>query len=275
MGNDQLPITIYRLQIWLRRALIIVVVMIACGAIFIFARPLVIAQQRWDAIRAAGVLRVGIDPGTRPFSFQDDNDWQGFDADVANEMAARLNLRVQPVLVGYDALYDALTRDVVDVSMSAVSPDGSKGADFIFSAAYVDAGVRLLRRDTDRYRGIADLQNAKLAAALGSEADRVARWMERRVAGVQRSTVNDDAAAINGLRIGTFDAVLVDGVSVLGTACEPIAPREQTTCVAIQPKPYVIAARADGARMIDAINATLLDMQRDGTLNRLAEKWFS
>lgn len=259
---------------WLRRALVIGVVMIACGALFSVVRPRIIAQQRWDAIRAAGVLRVGIDPGLRSFSFQDNTGWQGFDADVANEVARRLNLHVQPAPVGYDALYDALARDVVDVSMSALSPDAGKGDDFIFSAAYVDAGVRLLRRDTDRYRGIDDLRDARLAAALGSDADRVARWIERRVAGVQRSTVNDDTEAINGLRSGTFEAVLVDGLSVLGKQCEPIAPREQTTCVAIEPKLYVIAARADGAHMIDAINATLLDMQRDGTLNRLAQKWF-
>jgi ABC-type amino acid transport substrate-binding protein len=275
MNSTQSPISKLQSLFLLRCALIIVLVMIGGGAIFVLARPLVIAQQRWDAIRAAGVLRVGIDPGIRPFSFQDANGWGGFDADVANEVAARLNLRVHPVPVGYDSFYDAITRDVVDLSMSALSPDAGKGADFVWSDAYVDAGVRLLRNDASRWRGMNDLQNAKLAAALGSEGDRTARWLERRVAGIQRSTVNDDAEAINSLRIGTFDAVLVDGASVLGTQCDPIAPREQTTCVAIQPKPYVIAARADGARMIDAINATLLDMQRDGTLNRLAQKWFA
>ena len=63
----------------------------------------------------AGALRVGIDPGIRPFSFQDASGWHGFDADVANELAARLNLRVQAVTVGYDGFYDALTRNVVDV----------------------------------------------------------------------------------------------------------------------------------------------------------------
>lgn len=275
MNSTQSPISNLQSLSWLRRALVILLMVIGCGAIFIFARPRVIAQQRWDAMRASGVLRIGIDAGIRPFSFQDKNGWSGFDADVANEIGARLHLRVQAVPVGYDALYDALTRDVVDVSMSALSPDAGKGSDFIFSAAYVDAGVRLLRRDTGRYRGIDDLRDARWAATLGSESDQVARWLERRVAGVQRSTVNDDGAALDGLRSGTFDAVLVDGLSVLGTQCEPIAPREQTTCVAIQPKPFVIAARADGARMIDAINATLLDMQRDGTLNRLAQKWFA
>jgi ABC-type amino acid transport substrate-binding protein len=270
----QSPISNLQSQFFLRRALIIVLVMIACGAVFVFARPLIIAQQRWDTIRAAGILRIGIDPGIRPFSFQDASGWRGFDADVAGEIASRLNLRVQPVTVGYDGFYDALTRDVVDVSMSALSPDAGKGADFIWSDGYVDAGIRLLRNNTSRWRGIDDLRHVKMAAALGSEADRVARWLERRVAGVQRTIVNDDPEAISGLRIGTFDVVLVDGAAVIGGACEPIAPREQTTCVAIQPKPYVIAARADGARMVDAINATLLDMQRDGTLNRLAQKWF-
>jgi ABC-type amino acid transport substrate-binding protein len=271
MTHGPLPIANHRL----RRLLIIALAVVAAGVVFGVARPWVIAQQRWEALRAAGVLRVGIDPGVRPFSFQDAGGWQGFDADVAGEIAARLNLRVQAVPVGYDGFYDALTRNVVDVSMSAHSPDAGKGADFVWSDAYADAGVRLLRNDASRWRGIDDLQNATLAAALGSEADQQARWLARRVAGVQRTAVNDDAEAINGLRIGTFDAVLVEGLSVLGSVCEPIAPREQTTCVAIQPRPFVIAARADGARMIDAINATLLDMQRDGTLNRLAEKWFS
>jgi cystine transport system substrate-binding protein len=248
--------------------------MIAGGALFVLARPRILAQQRWDAIRSSGTLRIGIDPGIRPFSFQDANGWQGFDADVANEVATRLGVRVQAVPVGYDGFYDALTRDVVDVSMSALTPDAGKGDDFVWSAAYVDAGLRLLRNENSRWRSIDDLQNTKLGAALGSESDRVARWLERRVAGVQRNTVNDDAAALEGLRIGTYDATLVDGLSMLGTVCEPIAPREQTTCVSLAPQPFVIAARADGARMIDEISAALLDMQRDGTLNRLAQKWF-
>lgn len=259
----------------MRRALIIVMVMIAGGVIFVVARPWVIAQQRWSAIRAGGVLRIGIDPGIRPYSFYGEKGWEGFDTDVANELAARLNLRVQPVPVGYDGFYDALTRDVVDVSMSALSPDAGKGNDFVFSDAYVDAGVRLLRNDESVWRGIDDLRDATLGVALGSEGDRVARWLERRVAGIQRETVERDIDALEGLRIGILDAVLVDGVSALGRQCEPIAPRNQMTCVAIQPKPYVIAARADGTQMIDAINAVLLDMQRDGTLNRLAQKWFT
>lgn len=259
-----------------RRALLIGLVGSACGVTLLLARPRILAQQRWDAIRATGALRIGIDPGIHPFSFQDASGWRGFDADVAGELTVRLNLRVQVVPVGYDSLYDALIRDVVDVSMSALSPDAGKGADFIFSAAYVDAGVRLLRRsDAPRWHGIDDLRDARLAAALGSEADRVARWLERRVAGVQRSAVSDDAEALSGLRSGAFDAALVAGPAVIGDRCEPVAPRAQTSCVAIQPQPYVIAARADGARMIDAINLALFDMQRDGALNRLAQKWFA
>lgn len=274
MSDPQLQITNYKLPKWFRRALVIAILMIAGGAIFVAIRPLVIAQQRWDAIRAGGVLRIGIDPGIRPYSFYGENDWEGFDADVANELAARLNLRVQPVPVGYDGFYDALTREVVDVSMSALSPDAGKGNDFVFSDAYVDAGVRLLRNDESVWRGIDDLRDATLGAALGSESDRVARWLERRVAGIQRDTVERDIDALEGLRIGNFDAVLVDGISVLGKQCEPITPRNQTTCIVIQPKPYVIAARADGTQMINAINVVLLDMQRDGTLNRLVQKWF-
>lgn len=274
MTTKQSPISNLQFPIWLRRTLFILLLVLAAGALFATARPLIISQQRWDAIRAAGVLRVGIDPGIQPYSFLDESGWHGFDADVANEVAARLKLRVQPVPAGYDSFYDALTRNVVDVSMSALSPDNGKLADFIYSDAYVDAGVRMVRNNTSRYRGLSDLQNTKAGAALGGEPDRVARWIERRVAGVQRFTVKDDEAALNGLRIGTFDWVLVDGSTVIGNRCEPIEPREPSLCVAIQPNPFVIAARSDGARMMDAINATLRFMRRDGTMKRIAQKWF-
>jgi polar amino acid transport system substrate-binding protein len=265
----------------IRRALLVVIGLLAVGGVlFAIALPRLQTEQRWQRILSRGVLRIGIDPGVARFSFFDEHGWAGFDADVATEIARRLNLSVEAVPVGYDGFYDALLTERVDVSMSALAPDDARLNEALFSQPYVDVGVRLIGPERAAYRSPSDVRG-RVGVLLGTDADRAARYYERRVASLSRTNTTGALQAIESIRVGTLEWVMLDAEEILGKICRPIEPREGsahangTRCFALQPQPYVMAAARSNARLMDEINRALQAMQADGTLDRIAQKWLS
>lgn len=225
--------------------------------------PQVQAELNWRELRARGTLRVGIDPGIQPFSFDDASGWNGFDADLARELAARMKLQLSSDPVGYDSIYDALQTQRVDIALSALSPDPNRTADFSYSQSYFDAGSRLLSNTP--IHSFTELTHKRVAVSLGSEADQLLRFWERRVPHLQRLPLANDAAALAALHNGEADAALVAVFAALAFTTEH--------AISLAPRPLVIALRSQDRRLLREINLALDQMQQDGTLDKLVAKW--
>lgn len=259
----------------MRLALLAGLVILSAGAIIFAVLPAYSAQRNWRDIRARGVLRVGIDASWQPFSFFGASGWEGFDADLTAALGTHLDLKIQSFPVGFDSRYDALKTSLVDVAISAVVVDPTQTQDAAFSRAYFDAGPRLVTPLASHIQSSSDLDGAHVGAALGSAADRSARFWQRRSAALTRSTFADDAEVIRQLRAGALDAAMIDGLEAVKLGC-PVTGKGQTAqwrCVAIDPNPYVIAVRAADTALLDAVNQALDALEADGTIERMALKW--
>jgi polar amino acid transport system substrate-binding protein len=229
----------------------------------------VLADKQWNDLYQRGVLRVGIDPGWQPFSFYDATGWQGLDADLTREIARRMNLQVQTTPVGYDSMYDALHLWQVDIDVSAVVVDSSHGDEYAFSDSYFDAGLFLISPQGSPIHTVNDLSNQRVAVALGSEADRDARYWARRLVNVTRVDADDDAGAIAKVQTGEADAAIVPGLTVAGLNAQGATWQ----CVSISAQPYALALRRDNPRLLAELNRTLAQMRADGTLNAIVARW--
>ena len=228
--------------------------------------PRVKAELNWRELQARKTLHVGIDPGIQPFSFYDANGWNGFDADLAREVSSRLNLQLQSDPVGYDSMYDALQTKRVDIVLSAVSPDPNRTANFAFSQAYFDAGVHVV--STSAIKTVQDLADKRVAVSLGTEADQLVRFWERRTPHLQRLPLADDAAALAALQAGQVDVAVV---SVFALASDGVDAHWQVA--SLSPRPYVIALRREDQRLLSEINIALGLLEQDGTPAKLQQKW--
>ena len=236
-------------------------------ALFSPAQSFIKSELGWRETQTRGVLRVGIDPNWQPFSFYNASGWDGFDADLARELAKRLNLRLTSDPVGYDSMYDALAQDRVDVVISAVVPDGNRAADFAWSNSYFDAGVFAVAPTQDGFVFLKpeQLQNKRVAVALGSQADRLARFWERRTPGMTRQTAASDAEAMQMLADGRADVAFVSRLE-LHTSVPHDAP-------ALEARPFAIAAKKQNARLLGELNRILDEMHGDGSLAAISQKW--
>jgi len=263
-------------RIWRAAGLAALVAAVGVGLFFLL-RPAVLAEQRWQAIRARGVLRIGIDPGVQPFSFFGPQGWEGFDADVARAVASRLGLSVEARPVGYDGFYDALIAGHADVAMSALVADQARMADFRYSRPYVDVGLRIIGAAESWPVRPDDLRGRCVAVALGGEGDRVARWLERRTPGLVRRVVVGEDDALAEVRAGACELAIVGGRRAMHEGCPLLDGPNQppgVRCLRLRPVEYVAAFLRSDARLAEEFDRVLAELAADGTLERIARRWF-
>jgi polar amino acid transport system substrate-binding protein len=224
----------------------------------------------WARVRKTGVLRIGMDASYPPFSDTPDGVPVGLDVDIANEIGRRLGVKVQIMNLGFDGLYDALGKDQVDVLISALSFDPTKIDRVLYTTSYIDAGQVILSRDGSISQMQA-LDGHSVAVEYGSGGDEVARVWQRRLHNLTiiHYTLADDA--LNAALTGTADFALCDWVTTrLYIRKHPglVIPSEMVTH-----DPYSVATRISSYDLAGAISEALHQMQQDGTLTAIIDRW--
>jgi polar amino acid transport system substrate-binding protein len=259
----------------------------------------------WQRIQEQGVIRVGMEANWVPFEYVDGTgQLSGFDVELARQLGDRLGLEVQFYAnLSFDGLYDALTAGQVDVVISAVVVDVGRSADFAYSTPYFDAGqvlvVRPGQQEATSAAGLSidemqDLGDRVLAVELGSDGDTVARRWARRLAGLSLLHTDSADAALAAVASGQADAALTDRATALmalkARAVVPGEPpgqapaqREGTEgeaggslCISGDPvtdEQYAVVLLGESDELLNALNAALAEMRRDGTLKELEKKW--
>ncbi len=234
------------------------------------------SAQRDDALRriqSVGVLRVALDPSFPPFEFVDGaGTVAGLDVDLARTLAARLGVEAHFVTTGYDALYDALTVGRADVIISALYPDPTRTQAFAFSPTYFNAGEVLLVPANSPITSVDDLAGRQVALVFGTEAHMVALRWETAMSTPPIVLTGDSAETIiSVLAAGRVDAVIVDNVTAQMSMQQ--TPGLHTLTPSVTDEPYTIAARKEDERLIDAIGAIIVEMQTNGELETLIQRW--
>ncbi len=239
----------------------------------------------WQNIVARGVIVVATDASYPPFSAVDaDGNLFGFDIDLAEALAGRLSARAGREVraefenITYDALLPALVAGRDDAVISAFVPQPERLKEITFSRAYFTAGTVAVARRGQRPAATtaagwqAWAAGKRLAVEYGAGGDVAARQWARQTAGLTLLPKPTAAEALALLAAGAADAALVDTLSAYdflrGHAEFALAGPP------LDPEPYAVAVSARSVTLAQAIDQALSDMEADGTLAALREKWF-
>ncbi|MDB5513067.1 MAG: transporter substrate-binding protein [Enterovirga sp.] len=243
----------------------------AALAVGLSARPA--AAQTVDEIKKKGVLNVGMLVDFPPFGITSlDGKPDGFDADIAKELAKSLGVRANIVPVtGPNRIPYLLTGQVdVLVASLAVTPERAKQVAF-----------------SDPYAGIRIVVYGKVGAAVKEPAD-----LKKFAVGVARASTQDvslSAIAPEGTNIRRFDddasavqALLSGQVDVIGAATpvvgeiEKIAPKGAfDTKITLREQVHGIALRPGQDDLMKAVNAFVAQQAASGALNTTFRKWLN
>lgn len=219
----------------------------------------------------AGAIRIAVDASFPPFARATDSGLEGIDIEIGNELSKRLGMPVHFINMGYDGLYDSLTKGDADITLSALLVDKMRLGDVFYSHSYFDAGLVAISANDNPLHKMEDLPGRALAYEFGSAADAEARLWSRRIAPFEHLPYELPEHAMDAVRLGQADAALVDRVSAMLYLRQ--YPEWEARYISVTFAPYAIAVRLDRRHVLTVVNRALIDMMKDGTLETIIKDW--
>ena len=239
-----------------------------------------------------GTLRVATDPKYKPQSWFDvkSNTWNGFDVDVANEIAARLGVHADLQAQKWGVITAGSWEDRWDVSVGSMTDTIDREKLFYFTPAYYYTPAAMsVYTDNTTITGPADLTGKTVCVGVSTTyQDYVngtlklgagAPPFDFQIDGAQLQTYDTDTDALDNLALGdgvrcdsaisaqqTIQAFIDDGgaIKIVGDPLyyEPLS-------IAFDKNDPI-----DSQSLSEAVGKIIDDMHADGTLSELSKKWY-
>lgn len=241
------------------------------AGVFAVAAGSAAAQTALEAVRAAGVLKVGTEGTYAPFTFHDaSGKLTGFDVEIAREIGRRLGVKVEFVEGKWDGLIAGLDARRYDAVINEVGITAARKVKYDFSVPYIASKpVLLVRSDNRSIKTFADLKGKKAAQSLTSNFGQLARQY-----GAEVVATDGFNQSIDLLQSGRADATINDSLSYLDfRKHKPNARVKQVAATPAADYSGVLLRKGE-ADLVGAINKALTGAKADGTYLRISRKYF-
>lgn len=247
----------------------------ACGLSFALAGA-ACADQLAD-IRAKGEITVATEMHYAPFDMLVDGKYEGINRDLFDAVAKELGVKPKYIDLPWSSVLPGLEAGKFDFVDAPVTITAERAARYRFTLPMGIATVALLKRaGDDAIKAPADIAGKVAGSQKGSA--QLAQ-LKAYAAGLSkpveiREYVNIDEAMAD-LAAGRIEAV-ANSMPLMGYAA---VKRPDTFALVMppfgQPKYFAWVARKgdDTKTLVDAINAALLKMHKDGRLDAINKKW--
>jgi ABC-type amino acid transport substrate-binding protein len=241
-----------------------------------------------DQIKSTGVLKVGIGlMGLKPYVWQEaDGSYTGFEKEMLDYVADKLGVRYEYVVTEWQTLIPGLKSERWDIIWSgmAKTQERIQGGGIDYTEPYLLIFDRIIVLKDSGIKGLEDLKGKTLASTLGTMDSLVGHSLVDAGHAEKIIDFNTFGEPFLALRNGDADAVIMDETTYL-------AQREEMPDLAAVgeplfyiPKPewkeaeeqadYRLGALAVGVRrectdLKDAISATIAEMDKDGTREKI------
>lgn len=227
-----------------------------------------------DAIRQRGIIKVGINPESKPFGYIDDNGkYAGYDVDLAHYIAQYLvnnrdNIEFVPVTTS-NRLLKASTGEVdMVISTITITPQRSEIVDF--SIPYDTAGQAVLVKSNSSITALSDLGGQNVGVIFGTTAEKNMKKLVPTANLLGFRSYQDAYSALKSDRINaiTSDDTILNRFSV-DDASVKLLPKRYSK------EPYGIAFKKGSSteRLKERLDFIIGDLQRKNVVLRLRKKW--
>ncbi|QBR91350.1 transporter substrate-binding domain-containing protein [Nocardioides euryhalodurans] len=235
-----------------------------------------------------GVLTVSTDPAYPPQSRLNEQtgDYEGFDIDVATEIASRLGVEVAWETPAWDVITAGSWNGRWDTTVGSMTPTNDRQEVLFFTEPYnYVPAVVVVGADNDDVSDIStDLDGAAIGVCTGCTYDQFLN-KELDIEGYTFDFVIDDAevsgydtdtTALQDLANGRLDAVITSVTTAQGYIDEGNPVKIVGEPVFNEPLAVGFDRSADPSSesLYEAVDGIVAEMHEDGTLSALAEEWY-
>jgi len=227
-----------------------------------------------------GHLRVGMDASLGgPYMFWNGKTqfYDGFEMEIIQEIATRLNIEPRPINIPWTTQPENLASRQVDMLLSAREEGALEAGDtkgkFIESTAYYRSSQRLLiRSDGTQIKSLRDMIGKRVGVVANSGGAAIAEtYNKNRGNAIRLFSSRDLDRMVIQLRDRQLDAMILD---------EPIAvwqvrnnPNFIIVGEPLIPIRLVAMINKDDLSLKKAVDQALADMRQDGKLEQILKRW--
>ncbi len=242
-----------------------------------------------DQVLAAGKLVVSTDPNYAPQSFLNDKgELDGFDVNVAQEVAKRLGVQVEFVTPDWDVITAGNWGGRWDVSIGSMTPTEDRAQVLWFTDPYYYTPASFaVHKDNTTIKTPADLSGKTVGlgtattyeAYLGGTLKIMGgEIMYDPPPGVIVKPYTTDAEAIQDLALGDgvrLDAVMSAQPTIQQAIDSGVPLKYVGTPAFYEPLAFALdKSRGPSDKMLAKLNEIIKAMHEDGTLTKLSMKWY-
>lgn len=228
-------------------------------------------------VLSAKKLRAGINPTLPPFGvFNAQNQIDGFDADIAREIARHMKIELEIVQVGSPDRIPFLQSDRIDIVLGSITRTVERALVIDYTVPLHTQSVIVLTKEGGTSVPInkpADLNNpqVKLVQVRGTVG---IPWIQANAPKAQVTLLDNYPDTFRALQQGRADA-MVDVLESVVVPMKNVAGVKWKVLDEVLASTWVgIGVQKGNTTLKDALNVVLFEMHRSGFVGKTWEKWF-
>ncbi|WP_430199471.1 substrate-binding periplasmic protein [Paenibacillus illinoisensis] len=234
------------------------------------------ASNELEQIKSAGTMKVGMMGTYAPYNFLNDKkEMDGFDADIAREVAKRLGVEVEFVSQEFSGLIPSLQSKKIDAIVSQMTITDERKQALDFSEGYITNQVKIIvKSDNNDITKLEDFKGKTIGVGLGTNDETYLRnEVLPKVGDFTIKTYDDVISSLKDLNAGRIDAT-INNLYALKPIVDANGFDIKAVGEAIKSDQAGIAVRKNNPELVAALNDALQGMKDDGTYNTIFKKWF-
>ncbi len=249
-----------------------------CGMALLFlGAQAALAGPVWDGIQEAKVLKAGIMTDSIPGGYyNENNEWVGFDVDIAEEVARRLDCTLERVAVNNKTRIAFVQQGRIDISVANMTHKRERDRSIDFSITYFFDGQKILAKK-GQFEDHEDFVGKKIATMQGTTSEINIKNLLKELGDPDYEdnviSFQKESECFQALKMGRVAGWSTDSTILLGYAAKEPGNYELVGDF-FSDEPYGIGVPEDESGLRDAVNFALQDMWKDGTYMEIYNKWY-
>ncbi|KGM26442.1 amino acid ABC transporter substrate-binding protein [Photorhabdus luminescens] len=231
--------------------------------------------DKLDDIKKAGTVRIAVFDSNPPFGFIDPQTKKlaGYDVDIANAIANDLGVKLELRPTNPANRLPLLASKKVDLIAANFTVTNERAKQVDFSIPYFATGQKFIARK-GVLKSPEGIKNLRIGADKGTVQEITLR---EHYPTAKVISYDDTPLAFAALRNGNVQAITQDDAKLVGLLAN--VPEAQKAEFEISPfsitREYQAVAAAKGQeRLVEAVNQTLLKLEKEGEAAEIYNRWF-
>ena len=232
-----------------------------------------VAGDTLDEVKKKGVLVAGVKDSTPGFGYIDEKTREivGYDVDFCKAIAKRLGVKLELKPVTSASRIPQLVAGNIYIAAATMTKTADRAKQIDFSYTYFFTGQKFIT-PKGKVKKLSDLDGKKIGTAKGSTSEQNAK---KSLPTATILSFDDYPQAFLALQQGKVAAVTTDEsilANILSKA--PDKRKYEIPSIRISDEPYGLGVRKGDKKLLDFVNATILEMEKSGEAAKIFNKWF-